>query len=360
MVKYTSPILPHVHLRGKEYPEHNYLQLGFRDAKAVGAIAVLEQPNPTPNLIKEEPIRERIKQSEQYSGDIYHGIHIGLTNDLIQVEQAFTLAKERTSSIVGVKAFWVDSTGNMGIWNEEKQKEIWAIAARKVKFTGVFFQHCQNEYFFRGDYLKDSPLTHSLVQTKWSEIYSLMQQVRNARDANFRGIFYAAHVSTPEGIEFLCEEKQRNHPFQIVIETTAHHEMLNTRDYLIHSNRVKMNPALRERKDQEKVLEYVIEEKTDIAGDDHAPHPVENKDNPLPGIFPPSGIPAIVFLPKRVEIWRSLGMSENNIEKLLFTTANRIFQLGLNPHPVEFQYKPELWQDYGYNPFSRVDKSTSQ
>ena len=43
------------------------------------------------------------------------------------------------------------------------------------------------------------------------------------------------------------------------------------------------------------------------------------------------------------------------IEKLIFTTANHISNLNLSPHIVDIPYRPELWEAYEYNPFSRID-----
>ena len=350
MVAYCSPILPHVHLRGKEYPNHNYLERGFHDAKKIGALAILEQPNPEPQLTSEKVIKERLRQSEPYRKGIYHGIHIGLTNNLSQVSEAFLLAKEHRYNIAGVKAFWVHSTGNMGILDHEIQKRIWKIASAS-NYKGVFFQHLEEEEMFRGKFDPSSPATHSSRQSEWSELNSTMRQVQNAYNSGFRGIFYAAHVSSPLTLEFLDYEK-KHMPFHIVIETTAHHEFLNVNDYDIHGNGVKMNPPLRDPSSQEKLLSYVIDGRSDIAGDDHASHPPEFKE----GENPRSGIQAIAFLPKRVELWRKLGMSERNIERLLFDTANEIFNLDLKKRNVDCKYDPSLWNYYGYNPFSRVDK----
>ena len=354
MVKYVAPILPHVHLRGKEYPNHSFLELGFRDARAVGAVAVLEQPNPVPQLLDGNSVHERLLQSIPYSESIHYGAHIGLTNDLIQAKRAFQLAQEHQMRIAGVKAFWVHSTGNMGITDHEAQKALWNTAA-EVSYTGVFFQHCEEEQMFRGVYLPSSPMTHSHRQHSGSELYSVMTQIRNARDAKFKGTFYVAHVSSPETVDFLLEERLCQHPFRIILETTAHHEFLNTSDYEIHGNGVKMNPPLRTPKEQERLLEHVIEGRTDIAGDDHAPHPYPLKHEAREGKNPPSGIPAIAFLPRRVELWKQEGMSSETCERLLFDTANDLFQLGLQKSYVECGYRPELWEVYGYNPFSRVD-----
>ena len=46
-MKYVSPIDPHVHLRGDEYTT-NFLEMGFDDARVVGLVAMIEQPNPQP------------------------------------------------------------------------------------------------------------------------------------------------------------------------------------------------------------------------------------------------------------------------------------------------------------------------
>jgi len=43
-ISYTRPIDPHVHLRGNEYLEYQFLKIGFRDALATGIISVGEQP----------------------------------------------------------------------------------------------------------------------------------------------------------------------------------------------------------------------------------------------------------------------------------------------------------------------------
>lgn len=353
MVKYITPILPHVHFRGKEY-DINYMSLGFRDARAVGALAIIEQPNPQPHLVDLKTILRRKADGERFRGNIIHRVHIGLTNDLDQVGGAFMAAKDHYADIYSVKAFWTHSTGNMGILNPDKQKRIWKIA-EDFGYEGVFFQHLEDESHYVGEFNPASPVTHSLRQNEGAEVIQAMKQIRFAFDARFGGIFYAAHVSSPDTVGYLNWERKRVR-FRIVIETTGHHEFLNYLDYGTHGNRVKMNPPLRAQQSQEKLLEMVIREKTDIMGDDHAPHPVNLKDSSNP----PSGIPAIAFLPKRVELLLGMGIRKGHLDDLLFNKANEIFALGLEKRYAEVNYNPVLWEAYGYDPFLRVDGSNGK
>ena len=351
MVKYLMPIDPHVHLRGEEYPNHNFLEPGFRDAQNVGLAAILEQPNPTPWLITEETIKTRKEKVQRVRGKIYHGIHIGLTNDLAQVASALELVMSGKYGLVSDKTFYVHSTGNMGILDPEIQRRMWRMKG-EMNYKGVSIGHFENERYFIGSFDPLKPSSHSSRQNPISELVQVESQIRNARDAKFKGTFYVAHVSGIQTIEYLEKEKPKL-PFDVIAEITFHHMFLNSDDdYGVHGNRVKMNPPIRSRKTQERLLEYVLAGKFDIIGTDHAPHPLERKDSNEP----PSGIPALPFWPKGIELLRREGIEEELLENLIFHNANRIFKLGFLPHEIKIEYNPKLWKAHGYNPFSRIDK----
>lgn len=356
MVKYISPIDPHVHLRGTEYLKNNFLKLGFQHARAVGLIAVLEQPNPEPQLIFQERVKSRLLQAEQFRGQIFHGIHIGLTNDENQVRKALMTSMQRAGRIYSDKTFYVHSTGDMGILDQEYQRYLWQIKAA-IGYKGVSIGHMEAQEAFDKNQPFDprNPVTHSLYQTEESELIQTERQLRNAIDVGFLGTFYAPHVSIPKTIDFLNAMKQKTLPFGIVIETTHHHIFLNIDAYKIHGNGIKMNPPLRTQKSQEAVLERVLAGQVDILATDHAPHPFADKfltDKPK------SGIQVIPFWPKGIEMLRKAGIEESTLENLLFYNANRIFQLNLSPIEVDVGYNPRLWDAYGYNPFSTIDGTT--
>jgi dihydroorotase len=347
---YASPIDPHVHLRGTEY-ETDFLSLGFKHAKEVDLCAVLEQPNPTPNLTGDHIIAQRLSQAYDVKGEIFHGIHIGITTDLDQVTNAL-FSVQRSNLVTADKTFYVHSTGNMGILDEDVQKEIWKIKGN-MGYKGVSIGHFEAEDVFTEEFDPSDPLTHSLYQNPEAELEQVKRQIKNAYDNNFQGTFYIAHVSNHETIDYILSVEDKL-GFEVVTEATFHHMFLNWMDYAHHGNRVKMNPPLRSSGMQERLLEHVLNGNIDIIGTDHAPHPVEKKDDPE---NPASGIQAIPFWPKGIELLRGYGINEGLLEDITFNNANRVFGLGLDKKMTSVEYNPTLWEAYGYNPFSRIDGS---
>jgi dihydroorotase len=353
-MKFIGPIDPHVHLRGEEYAEMPYFEWGFNDAYACGLCALLEMPNPKPWLTTVEAIDRRLNRPDKPR--IYHGIHVGLTNDLNQTETILSILKQRLipemKQVAADKIFYTHSTGNMGILDENIQKKIWELKG-EVHYKGVSIGHFEDEKMFVGSFDYKDPVSHSIYQNAHSEIIQVERQYALACKFGFRGIFYIAHVSNPHTIDFVVAERKKGTPFEIIIECTWHHMFLNYDDYNIHGNRVKMNPPIRSAERQAKILEHVLRGNVNIIGTDHAPHPVTRKDSDTP----PSGVPAIPFWPKGIELLKKEGMSDERIKELSFGCANRIFNLKLKENMVDVEYNHDLWTKYGYNSFSRIDGS---
>ena len=349
MIDCLRIIEPHVHFRGDEYPDHNFLELGFRDLKEIRAAAALEQPNPKPWLVDRDSVRGRRIQANMYRGAIHHGVHIGMTNDPQQVTYALDLLRLRETGSNSDKTFYTHSTGNMGILEEDRQKHIWW---KKVDmgYRGVSIGHFEDEKEFVGEFDWARPISHSERQTPESELVQVERQVRNAYDFGFNGTFYIAHVSNPDTVDYI-DSQIGSLPFEVVLEVTYHHMFLNTDDYEEHGNRVKMNPPLRSPEIQQRILEYVLAGRFDVIGTDHAPHPVELKDSDNP----PSGIPVLPFVPRGLEILAREGMCSDMRDNLTFHNPNKVFNLGLEPKIVEVEHNPELWDVYEHNPFSRYD-----
>ena len=346
---------PHVHLRGEEYQGQEFLRKGFRDAKVVGIQALLEMPNPDPQLTSEKICNDRIGYVDLIRDGIYHGINIGLTDDIEQVKSALELV-ESSSRITADKVFYVHSTGNMGILDEDVQREIWKVKG-EMKYNGVSMGHFEDEDSFDKENPFDykNPISHSLYQNPESELIQVERQLRNAIDNKFQGTFYICHVSNPDTITYLNQQRSEI-DFPIVTEMTFHHMFLNWEDYKIHGNRLKMNPPLRSKDMQEQLLEHVLKGNVDVIGTDHASHTLEKKDS----VKPPSGIPALPFWPRGLKMLLELGMSEQKLQSMSFDKANEIFELGLTRDCEGFPeekliYSPALWNVYGYNPFSRID-----
>ena len=362
-MSYLSPYDGHVHLRGEEYAEHNFLKLAFLDALAVGLCGLTEEPNPKPHLIDWKAIEPRIKEVDHYRGEIFHGMNIGLTHNRDQVIKAIKLAKKSQESaenlwekrIVGDKTYYVDSTGNMGIKNNDEQLRNWKIRQQN-RYTGVSKGHFEDEDSFKGEFDYQKPITHSLRQNPESELIQVERQIKYATDTKFQGTFVIAHTSNPDTIDFVEEvrrkQRRKASPLNIKMEMTWHHMLLNWNDYAHHKNRVKMNPPLRDQKMQERNLEAVLVGRIDFIVTDHAPHPLERKDSSEP----PSGIPEIAFWPQGIRLLRKFGIDEELLQKITCLNTLETFKIPIKPRIVNVTYNPELWTAYGYNPFSRIDQ----
>ncbi|MEK6890195.1 MAG: hypothetical protein AABW82_01660 [Nanoarchaeota archaeon] len=355
MVRYVSPIDPHVHLRWEEYPNKNYLKLGFLDARAVGLAALVEQGNTSPALTNEEVIRKRLKLADQFRGNIMHGVYVVLTPDEDQQVGALKLVMNE-ERVCGAKTFLVRSTnsGLIEITDEKAQREAWFLKAI-TGFRGPDIAHYEDGKLFTMPFDPANPVSHSIRQCPEAEVVQFERQFKNAYDAGYEGSLVVLHTSNPDTID-MGEKliKQHSPNFKVFYETTFHHMFLNGNDdYPLHGNLVKMNPPLRPAVLQERLLEYVLAGKTHIIGTDHAPHPYEEK------IGKPykSGIPAILFWPKGIELLRNHGMKAEHLEALTFDNSNELYFGGrVKGKIVDIKYAPDLWRRrYGFNPFSRID-----
>lgn len=358
-----SYIDPHVHLRGEEYPDHDFLGMALEDAASTGARALIEMPNTTPPLttVVRTEARQRAVQRAQLhveqNFEMAHRIHAGMTIGFEQVCEMLCAIKRGETGCYSDKIFYCHSTGNMGITDPDLQKKIWDFKG-KIGYSGVSIGHFEDEECYVDKFEPAYPLSHTIHQPGVAELRQVMRQMKFARDAGFVGTFYVAHVSCPDTISFLLDER-RTAKFEIAIEMTWHHMLLNTSDYQRHGNRVKMNPPLRSDRDQKLLWGHMLQGHVDVIGSDHAPHPLERKDDK---VNPPSGVPALPFWPRGMEILRDcVGdsfVAQKRIDAMTFDNANRLFFDGrLGASFTEGKYNPALWFKYGYNPFERIDEN---
>ena len=314
MVRYQSVIEPHANLRWEEYGEQYplFIRLAFRDARETGVCAIIEQPNTSPALVNREGIERRKLFADKFKEDIYHGMYVAFTSDAAQQQEAINLVKEG-DRVHGDKIFYVRSTasGLIEIVDPEQQRDAW-FAKAKRGYKGPSIGHFEDGKMFVMPYDSAKPETHSLRQCPEAEPVQFEAQFKNAYDAGYEGDFVVLHTSNPNTIDLGEDLVRKLQPkFRVFYETTWHHMFLNADDdYPIHGNGVKMNPPLRSRVRQERLLRYVLEGRTHLIGGDHAPHPVKLKGLPGTEIMgePRSGIVTIPFIPKGIELLQKQGL----------------------------------------------------
>jgi len=362
-VKYWSPIDPHVHLRWDEYADQKFLQWGLADAHDVGLAAVMEMGNTTPQITDEETLEDRCDAVDRALGVFTHGplgrvahyVHPGLTDRVLPTTALFQMLARGHTRARAAKLYTCHSTGRMGLTERRARQNVWHIAA-EVGYTGPVVVHAEDHEAFGPDpFRPEDPPSHSRHQNAEAELAGVVETLADAMAAGFAGTVVLAHTSGANTVDqarwWVGHWKP---PFKVAFEVTWHHLFLNADDdYPVHGNRVKMNPPLRSRANQEMLLGQLLEAPADFfVGTDHAPHPLAAKDRLDP--HPASGIPAIPFWPKGIKLLRDRGLDEDALRHVTFGHANAVFGLGLEGFEVETTYKISAWERYGWNSFSRL------
>jgi len=366
MVKlsYLSPIDPHIHLRWMEYAdmEPSFMELIFKEARAVGLRALIEQPNTSPALIDGKVIGKRMRLVDDFREkngyqDIDHFIHAAITPDAGQRAEAYKLIQNH-SRIVSGKVFHVRSTasGDIEIIDSKTRRESWEDSPDIPRTN-----HFEDGNMFEVEYDPERPETHSLKQCPEAETAMFEENFRMAFDAGFRGYFISHHTSNPDTIKLGDKLiKQLDPDFQPIYEGTPHHLLLNSdEDYRLHGNGVKMNPPLRPKEMQEAMFEYALAGRL-MYGSDDASHDPALKGLPgwpLPEKGDPrSGAKSLYALPLLIAKLREGGMERGREEEMFTHRANRVYSLKLKPREVvDVEYDSGLSEPYKINIYSRVD-----
>jgi len=361
---YLSPIDPHVHLRWMEYADMDpsFMKLIFKEARAVGLRALIEQPNTTPTLIDGRVIEKRIRLVDKFREengyqDIDHFIHAAITPDAEQRAGAYKLVQNHPRVVSG-KVFHVRSTasGDIEIIDSETRRESWQDSPDIPRTN-----HFEDGNMFEIVYDPKHPETHSLRQCPEAETEMFEENFRMAYDAGFKGYFISLHTSNPDTIKLGDQlVKQLKPKFPVIYEGTPHHLLLHTEDYLLHGNGVKMNPPLRPKEMQEAMFEYGLAGRLMYGSDDASHNPALKglPSWPLPDGegAPRSGVKSIYALPLLIEALRREGMTKEREEEMFTHRANRVYSLNLKPRKVEgIEYDPTLSEPYKINIYSRVD-----
>lgn len=158
-----------------------------------------------------------------------------------------------------------------------QEEETMLMAMRRVAAVGgMIAAHCEDEaQLFPGGAVHDGAMAAKLGLTgihSKSEWGQLERDLRLVEQTRCR--YHMCHVSTKESVALIREAKRRGLP---VSAETAPHYLLLTDEDIEDDGRFKMNPPIREREDQNALLEGILDGTIDLIATDHAPHSKEEK-----------------------------------------------------------------------------------
>ncbi|KAB7707990.1 dihydroorotase [Bacillus aerolatus] len=255
----------HVHLREPGGEHKETIETGTLAAAAGGFTTIAAMPNtrPVPDTVENlTSLNARIEETAHVRVLPYASITIR--------EAGKELTDFASLKETGAFAFTDDGVGiQQAGMMYEAMKQAAAVDAAVVA-------HCEDNSLIYGGAVHDGDYA---AKNEIPGIPSICESVHIARDvliAEAAGCHYhVCHISTEGSVRSVRDAKKAG--IRVTAEVTPHHLLLCDEDIPGTDTNFKMNPPLRGRKDQEALIEGLLDGTIDFIATDHAPHTAEEK-----------------------------------------------------------------------------------
>ena len=246
----------HCHLRDFKESTKETFKTGAKAAAAGGFTHVFDMPNKKPPVISKKTINLIKEVSKNIN--LVEIIPYLLLND--RSEKPFVY------EYPFLKAYLGETTGKYLTTLSDIE-----IFLRKSKaFLSV---HCEDRELINVNEtrMKDIVKDHCDIRDGKTEINSIQTLIQVKKKVYSQVGLHVAHVTLMQSVDLLKNEG-------VSFEVTPHHLLLNTEDYQKRGVWTKMNPPLRSKVEQEKILLGFLKGEIPIIATDHAPHTKEEKE----------------------------------------------------------------------------------
>lgn len=255
-----------------------------RAAVAGGTTSFMEMPNTVPNTLTQKLLQDKFDIAQDTSLANY-SFFMGAANDNIE-----EVLKTNPRDVCGIKVFMGSSTGNMLVDDDKALENIFRNAPTLVA------THCEDEATIRRNlaYYKDKygdAVTidmHPLIRSEEACYLSSSKAVDLAKKNNTR--LHILHISTGKETQLFDNTTPLSEK-RITAEACVHHLWFSDEDYRTKGNFIKWNPAVKTAQDRAQILEALLDGHIDVIATDHAPHTLEEKQQPY--LQAPSGGPLV-------------------------------------------------------------------
>lgn len=282
-------------------------------AVAGGITSFMEMPNTVPNTLTQELLADKYKIASEVSLANY-SFFMGASNTNIE-----EVLKTDPKNVCGIKVFMGSSTGNMLVDNEQVLENIFKEAPMLVA------THCEDEQTiqqnmaaFKAQYGDNITVDmHPLIRSAEACYKSSSMAVELAKRYGTR--LHILHISTAREVG-LFDNTTPLKDKKITAEACVHHLWFDDSDYAVKGNWIKWNPAVKTATDRDAILKGVLDGHIDIIATDHAPHTIEEKEQPY--LQAPSGGPLVQHaLSALLEMYHQGKIS---LEKIAEKTAHNV------------------------------------
>lgn len=273
---------PHVHVRDLGQCKKEDWTSVSKAALAGGVTTVFDMPNTIPATVNLTNLN--IKRVAAKKALVNYKFFLGATNsNLKELEE---ILSEHPIDIAGIKVFLAGSSNNDTVSYNDILKDIFRLAKKYDKIVTVHseLQTCLNEWRKRLPY--DTVLKHNAIRNRQCSILGTKMVLELAEEIGNK--LCIAHCSTAEELELIRKFKMDNPVF---CEVTPHHLLLSESILESVGNFGKVNPPIRNKKDNKALWQAIHDGTIDFVGTDHAPHIREDKL--LKYSTAPSGFPGL-------------------------------------------------------------------
>lgn len=275
--KYLFPgiIDGQVHFREPGLTHKGDLYTESKAAVAGGVTSFIDMPNTNPNVLNIELLHEKYQLASTKSLANY-GFFLGVNGD--NLDYVINLD---TSKLLAVSddGLYFTKKGNLLADNPDTMEKLFASCKSIIAIHSEKEQLVEsNEEIYREKYGDDVPI----------ELHPIIRSEKACYDATKRAIELANKHKARLHILHLTTEAE-THLFRndipleeknITTEVSVHHLWFSEKDYNRLGTLIKWNPAIKTEKDQKGLLKALLDDRIDIVTTDHAPHTLNEKQQP--------------------------------------------------------------------------------
>lgn len=260
----------HVHFRDPGYPQKEDFASGTAAAAFGGVTTIFDMPNTIPTVGTPEVLAAKHKMASE-KAHVDYGLYAVLGEDTIESVPALI-----EIGVIGFKLYMGNTFGKIASPSTGAMLEAFEVVAPTGKRISL---HAETNSIMerRETRLRQAGRTDPLAHLASRPAVVAIEAVsRAAILAEWTGArIHILHISSADELRPLREAKGRG--VDITGETCPHYLMLSADDYAKNAGVIRVNPPVREKRNQEPLWAALADGTVDIIATDHAPHSREEK-----------------------------------------------------------------------------------
>jgi dihydroorotase len=260
----------HVHFRDPGYPQKEDFTSGTAAAAFGGVTTIFDMPNTVPTVGTPEVLAAKHKMASE-KAHVDYGLYAVLGEDTIENVPALI-----ETGVIGFKLYMGNTFGKIASPSTGAMLEAFEVVAPTGKRISL---HAETNSIMerRETRLRQAGRTDPLAHLASRPAIVAIEAVsRAAILAEWTGArIHILHISSADELRPLREAKARG--VDITGETCPHYLMLSADDYARNAGVIRVNPPVREKRNQEPLWAALADGTVDIIATDHAPHSREEK-----------------------------------------------------------------------------------